>query len=354
MLNLKTTSTDIKHHTRLEQIDVLRGIAALAVVVCHYSMYCQRYFHDFPFNFEIGRYGVQLFFVISGFFIFLTVERCASTKEFIMLRFSRLYPAYWLTLTLILIVDLLHSKTIWLSGYLVNATMLQSFIGFPSIDDVYWTLGVEMSFYFLMAFLLATRAIKYPIAVSLVWLLVSGLWFLIHGKPMDAPSKIEVVARILTYAPFFISGMMFYLIKKSDGKMNLPAIIVIFLSLMVTWWTSGDVLGIVAIVAFSLMAAALFGKLSLLVSPVTLWLGSISYSLYLVHRNLGYEAFKELNTIGVDSRIAFVIVITGALMLASAITYWIERPSLRILRTRISQHLSFKAQNWRLFNKPLS
>lgn len=338
MVEIKINESLVSNHRiRLEEIDVLRGIAASAVVVFHYSMYCQRYFQHFPFNFEAGRYGVQLFFVISGFFIFLTIERCANVKEFLLMRFSRLYPAYWITLLLILIVEGIHSsKGIWWNGYLVNATMLQSFVGFPSVDEVYWTLGVEMSFYLIMALLLSTGLIRYPIRIALIWLGLTNAWFFLHGGPLPIPSKLDVVAQILTYAPFFICGMMFYLIKKSENKINLYAALMILLSIVTAWLTGGVVMGIVALIISSLMALALFGKIRMLVSPVTLWLGSISYSLYLVHRNLGYAALSKLNAFGLDSRLAFVIVIAFALTLASVLTYCIERPCLRFLRHRIS------------------
>ena len=83
--------TALHDGVRLDEIDVLRGLAALAVVVFHYSGHSQRYFADFPFHLEYGKYGVQLFFVISGFFIFQTIEKCRNVQEFLLLRFSRLY-----------------------------------------------------------------------------------------------------------------------------------------------------------------------------------------------------------------------------------------------------------------------
>lgn len=328
-------------YKRLAEIDVLRGLAALAVVVFHYSTYCQRYFQYFPFSFEVGRYGVQLFFVISGFFIYSTLERCANAKEFLLLRFSRLYPAYWITLLVVLIAEKIQSsKVIWWSGYAVNATMLQSFVGFPNIDEVYWTLGVEMSFYLMMALFLATGLIRHPIRVTLVWLGIANVWFVVHGSPSPIATKLEVVARILSYAPFFVLGMMFHLVKKSQGRIVMYPAMVILFSLLTAWFTGGGVIGIVASISTLLFALALSGKLRMLVSPVTLWLGSISYSVYLVHRNLGYAALAKLNASGFDSRFAFILVLAGALLIASALTYWIERPFLRLFREKVKKYFS--------------
>src|SRR5262250_3203475 len=76
--------------SRLEELDVLRGLAALAVVVFHYSGHATRYFTGFPFHFTVGLHGVELFFVISGFVIFMTLERTARLRDFAVSRFSRL------------------------------------------------------------------------------------------------------------------------------------------------------------------------------------------------------------------------------------------------------------------------
>lgn len=118
--------------TRLSELDALRGIAALMVVIGHYTARYNDFYTpiSFPFKFEYGGYGVQLFFLISGFVIFLTLNKTRHPLEFVVSRFSRLYPAYWvavlLTFTLISIFSLPDTITTP-STYdaLVNLTMLQ-------------------------------------------------------------------------------------------------------------------------------------------------------------------------------------------------------------------------------------
>jgi len=77
---------------------------------------------------------------------------------------------------------------------------------------------------------------------------------------------------------------------------------------------------------------AVTGKLRFAVSPVTLWLGGISYPLYLIHRNLGYWTMDRLHGLGVPVWLLFTVTIVGALVLATALTYAVERPALRALR----------------------
>src|SRR5258708_28703021 len=92
---------------RFEEIDVLRGIAALVVVVFHYSGHCVRYFGDFPFYFTYGRHGVDLFFIVSGFVIYFTLEKSRNWRDFAFSRFSRLYPVYWGALTMVVAINVI-------------------------------------------------------------------------------------------------------------------------------------------------------------------------------------------------------------------------------------------------------
>src|SRR5690554_797945 len=83
---------------RLSALDALRGIAALGVVLFHYlPYYDQLYGHSFstPDFLAFGRYGVHLFFILSGFVIFMTLERTATAGWFGLARAFRLLPALW-------------------------------------------------------------------------------------------------------------------------------------------------------------------------------------------------------------------------------------------------------------------
>ena len=83
---------------RLSALDALRGIAALGVVLFHYLPYYDKlYGHSFstPDTLGFGRYGVHLFFILSGFVIFMTLERTRSASWFGLARAFRLLPALW-------------------------------------------------------------------------------------------------------------------------------------------------------------------------------------------------------------------------------------------------------------------
>jgi len=86
---------------RLRGLDALRGIAALAVCLFHYTYSFPRVTGralDVNFVASAGHYGVDLFFIISGFVIFMTLEKNRSVYDFIDARIARIYPAFWAAL----------------------------------------------------------------------------------------------------------------------------------------------------------------------------------------------------------------------------------------------------------------
>lgn len=316
---------------RFEEIDVLRGVAAVAVVVFHYAGHCLKVFGDFPFDFRIGARGVELFFLVSGFVIYFTLKRSRSLWDFAFSRFSRLYPVYWGTLTLVIFIDVtVFDKKMWWGGYIVNMTMLQKFVGFPDIDTVFWSLAVELAFYVIMCALLATGLLKKIVWVCLIWLVIASAWVIatrVYGIELSGAFATYL---ILPYVPYFIAGIMFYLIS-AEGA-NPERVLIIICCLAVEWLVNGREMMLIALALFTVFALAINGALRGCVLSVTVWLGAISYPLYLVHRELGYQVLFKLHALGVPSLISFVITLIGALVLASIMCYGVERPAMRALR----------------------
>src|SRR5436190_10531242 len=95
----------MSHRVRFPELDLLRFIAACAVMLFHYTFRGPRdgfWQASFPFLDQISRYGylgVQVFFILSGFVILLTAYE-KNAMGFAMARFVRLFPAYWICVTL--------------------------------------------------------------------------------------------------------------------------------------------------------------------------------------------------------------------------------------------------------------
>ena len=127
---------------RLDFLDNLRGIAALAVFLSHAGHKVSPAFRTYlePY-FNLGSWGVVLFFLCSGFILPLSLERQGSLGRFWVRRFFRLYPLYWINVAIIAMIGQGEPGMV-LSGpptqsiriFLANLTMFQAFMGFPHLE----------------------------------------------------------------------------------------------------------------------------------------------------------------------------------------------------------------------------
>jgi peptidoglycan/LPS O-acetylase OafA/YrhL len=328
---------------RFLELDALRGIAALAVVVFHFTRYVtvHNHFGDFPGPFSIGERGVQLFFMVSGFVIFYTLQRSRNLKDFAFSRFSRLYPAYWASLAIAAAFGLLvmHHK-VWLTGYAVNSTMLQEFVGVQDLDVVYWTLAIELVFYGWMAIVFATGQLKRMTLLALIWLSVSAAWA-IARQHATIPGFVETYF-LVKHIPYFIAGIMFRRVQM-DGW-NKTYSVVLVAALIDVFLIGGGVDLLAASCLFSVFALVVAGKLPRLANPLLLWLGAISYTLYVTHRNIGYDTLRMLHDNGVSSLVSVPTVSIAALGLATVVTYYVEKPTMAVLRNWYSSRKDLSAQ----------
>lgn len=202
---------------RVNEIDLLRFIAALSVLVFHYAF--RGHAADDMTRLSMpalaplaayGYLGVELFFLISGFVILMTVQG-VSLGAFIASRVGRLYPAFWICCTLTFLVTLLFGAPRFSASfgqYLANMTMLSGFVGVRPIDGVYWSLFVELQFYALIALLLLGGQMRHVERWLLGWLalVVLGRWV-----PLG---KLGVLL-LDGYAPLFAAGALCFQIGRA-------------------------------------------------------------------------------------------------------------------------------------------
>ncbi len=145
---------------RMGWLDALRGFAAVVVALHHLTPHllpevtalCRGWLAP-------GRYGVLLFFLVSGYVIPMSLERYGSLRRFWIGRIFRIYPAWLLAVTLAgLAIAVLDHRRLPpqlaadpLTGVLGHLTMLQELLGLPNLIGVLWTLSYEMVFYLLMS-----------------------------------------------------------------------------------------------------------------------------------------------------------------------------------------------------------
>ncbi|MBF0510766.1 MAG: acyltransferase [Candidatus Omnitrophica bacterium] len=326
---------------RIPELDVLRGLAALAVLCVHYTTsYTEEYFPPYPtlFDFSKGGYGVHLFFMISGFVIFMTLEKTKKPMDFFVSRFSRLYPAYWVAVIITFCsVRFFHLPLplgdVTNKEALVNLTMFQEWFDMRNVDRAYWTLTVELSFYILMFVLFLKKGLKHIEWLGLLWLMVmvvtSRLYWYGH---IHMPMWIRH-SQMLNYGHLFFAGILFYNLKnKGDVWYRYLGLGLCLITGFLVRKHSADIYFEAAF--FIIFFLFIRGYLSWLVMRPLVFLGTISYSLYLTHEYIGFIIIRYLFSIKMNAWVCFLLPTACAIGLATTITYFIEKPAIKWIRRK--------------------
>jgi len=324
--------------TRLQSLDALRGLAALIVVLFHYVPYYDKlYGHGFtPWSvLEFGRFGVHLFFMLSGFVIFMTLERTQSAGWFGLARAFRLLPALWAGIAMTFVsVHLLGpaDRAVSFSEALLNITLLHEYFDFPHVDGAYWSLVIEATFYVWMALLFyglgSGQALR---SIFWAWLVISYLAVIYWTSIPDSLDFIVKDLLFTRYAPLFISGMLIFR-WHHHGKPSLADRLLLLFAIGHCLAAYNAPFSYFVLGCYGVFILAVTGYLNWLASRPLLWLGSLSYALYLVHQNIGYGVIGWSYDVGLPGWVGVCLALAVSLALAAIIHYAIEQPALRWFR----------------------
>ena len=318
---------------RIEELDGLRGIAAVSVVLFHYfTRYDQIYNHEnLPDGlFSYGNYGVHLFFIISGFVIFWSLMHIKSPLDFVVSRFSRLYPVYWaaMALTFICVSTFgLPGREAPVSAFFGNFLMFHSYFHIPNVDGVYWTLSVELTFYLWMLIIFSLKILKRIDMLALLALLVSALY---HFKFIEL-SNLMIDLLIIRWSVFFIIGICLF--KIYQKKTTVLTLINFAFATGMIFRIHGQVSLMICSGIILVIFLGTNGYLPFLKNRILIFLGAISYSLYLIHQNIGYIIINKGYEYELHPLISIVFSIIFAIVLAVILNRYVERPAGRFLKT---------------------
>lgn len=156
---------------KINTIQLLRGLAAIAVVLHHVAGYLKEsnHLHFLGGYCRIGFAGVDLFFVISGFIIHFTSKSYLNTPsklgEYWKKRTIRVYPIYWIVTTGIFffqfLLPLLNERAALNTGYPMEwLEFVKTYLLLPvhfAINPVSWTLSYELFFYLMFSLLIISK-----------------------------------------------------------------------------------------------------------------------------------------------------------------------------------------------------
>ena len=341
---------------RFANIDGLRAVAALCVLVEH--MFGDLLRQTAPGagpmravgtalsqSVSLGRYGVAIFFLISGFVVPFSIRGERPLAHFAISRLFRLYPALWFALAVL-------TATAWVSGeppatatVLANMTMAPTILGQPWLSPIYWTLFVELVFYLLVALLFSAGALRrvgvlLAVALGLIAATVLPVTLRIHGL-----ANLPVQYLGLHLAWLFV-GLLLRLgmVERRRGAMGAVLLLVL---------AQG---GAVLLVAdYSLARADLFvidGRIPVMsayaLAVATFWIavrarrprsmllariGLISYAMYLLHGSVNVAIYRLMPLTGSMPDALTMAICTLSTLVVSWMVYMrIERPMIRLGR----------------------
>jgi len=339
--------SSVPKSSRIFELDALRAIAAINLMLFHFTwVYSEKYgFHsDLLFKYPYGKYGTQLFFMLSGLVNAMTLLRKQSTSYYIQSRFIRILPPFLLVLGLnLLLVQLMPLRDhIQLSAATIaaNATLLPNLLGYECIEPVIWTLQVELQFYVVLLLLFSMGALKRPF-----WPIMSCLAFcLTFGMLANHLDEVTIgasfyqgvqwfkAALMVEYFPLFAMGMLIhqgYLERQQWLKYGVGIAVAAAVYHAVELRQGSP---IATGLLIGLLVACQYGKLPILRSKPLLFISGISYSLYLLHNNLGSVIIYYLHHLGVSPLLCFVLASALVIAISALAAYTIERPLGRGVR----------------------
>nr|WP_321238889.1 acyltransferase [uncultured Tolumonas sp.] len=296
---------------RLGFIDALRGLAVIGVLIQHLAIHYYRdpsislLQHDvikmiFVDFIDLGRFGVVLFFMISGFVIPYSFSGTSPVARFAVSRFFRLYPAFWFGLAVAILVDYVFLGVNYpFKTVLANITMLPKVFGGKEISGVYWTLFIEMMFYGMCAGLFVLNVLKnWVVVAGLVFLFaLMGPWVMLINALLHTHLPAQFLSFHLSFLFLgFLLRMAFYDEASSDDKKHLQyvamALVVfqiisaaiatgVFFAVKPGVFSPYDGIGVV--ISYLLAMALFFLTIKNRTSLGGFWqkMGDISYSMYL-------------------------------------------------------------------------
>ncbi len=319
---------------RIGSVDLLRCLAGSAVLWAHIGGGSR--FPAIAEPAELGRLGVEVFFVVSGFVIPHAMYRSGfvfptDSGNYLLRRLVRLDPPYFLASAGAALLWYLSSLAPGFQGEPPDITLVKSLahvgylngiLGLGWYDPVCWTLGIEFQFYLLAALLYPLFALPIGryLAFEAAVLLACVALARTYGTPVHSPW-------LLTWSPLFLAGIAAYRLRNGfDSRRGFALHVALCtgVACLTTGWQSA---------AAGSFAVLVIGFATFTLPPLLASYAAITYSLYLVHVPIGGRIQRFLARYGDSGLVDFAAIaaaIVGSLVAAIVFWYLVEAPSLAL------------------------
>ena len=342
---------------RMPALDGIRAIAVIMVVVTHFGAASPRYYHYF----HPGLLGVDIFFVLSGFLITsILLEEFEKTgsislKNFFVRRFLRLMPAYWMCLLFLHFVaphfltgveaQAAKSNRSLFYG-LIYMTNWQSVAGeYLGVFSHLWSLAVEEQFYFtwaplLLLLFIVTKSRRAVVVVTLLLnvLLLNWLEIKIGNRSANiAATDCRLIALLIGALAGMVSFWKIYPREFFKSKyIDLLGAASAIAAVVLASQFSLDPLPSFRVLPWFALSVAVFVVWSanrtrsvvhlLLTFPPLVWIGQVSYGLYLWH--LFFVVYVRYQPWSLPMKLS--VGVAASLIVTAASYYLLERPFLKL------------------------
>jgi peptidoglycan/LPS O-acetylase OafA/YrhL len=334
----------MKPKSRVLELDVIRAIAVLMVIIFHYTARFDEKFGPFDHNITWFRHGgVHLFFIFSGYLIYSSLLSSRNELEFITKRLLRLYPSYWICVIISFVTISyfgLEGREVSFKDFLLNLTMLQYALGVNSVDAVYWSLFYQLTFYFFMA--CSFRFIKNPYVHVYFF-----AWILLYiANSLYFNNSFLYYFFSLKYSMLFLGGIYFNRLNKKKSLLNITMPFLTFLLFVLYNDDHLDQTQIAIIgVSYLLIYLYAFQRLNLnFLKPVAL-LAPISFEWYLLHQNIGYIMLNYLYKHVWENPVMILIPMSITAAMAWVIYNYLGQPAANYLTRKLIKETPDKRVN---------
>ncbi|KPC56533.1 Exopolysaccharide production protein exoZ [Pseudomonas amygdali pv. morsprunorum] len=339
---------------RIVSLQYLRGFAALLVVVSHNSFLLEgNWVERIP-----GALGVDIFFIISGFIMtFITYQATERPTSFIVKRLFRIWPVFfivWLVSYLFVYPERpLHPMVCTLYFCLQEYSLPAPSFGFSALGPP-WTLSYEIMFYLIFTISMSISYRYRSYVCALVFLMSSVGFQLYYNGQVDFSSQstpaitvihwwqawIKLISNTITFE--FIFGMMLAELTlantlpllKPFGRKSIRLVLLLAIigagiigpqpfGISGGFWLAATIMTAVIMLSYRSESGS---------NRTLIFLGDISYSLYLVHYSVMVflTQLMSKNASPTEKSGVFILSITASIVMASVMFKWIEKPSIKV------------------------